>query len=107
MDKDDYYPPGTPEREICIRRRVHRIAKFYRHLMVYVIVIGLLWILNAIIIFSGTQPNKWYSWWAVWPMLGWGIGLFVHGITLLPMWGLFSQEWEDRKVKELMERGPK
>ena len=75
--------------------------------MVYVIVISLLWVLNAIMVFNGTQPNKWYSWWVLWPTLGWGIGLLAHGITALPRWGLFSQEWEDRKVKELLEREPK
>ena len=104
MHNDDDYPPGTPQREIAIRRRVHRIAEFYRHLMVYVIIIGLLWIVNAFTINNGTLPTKWYSWWAIWPTLGWGIGLLTHGITALPVWGFFSEEWEDRKVKELMER---
>ncbi len=116
MSCKQYYPPGTPEREIAIRRRVHRIAEFYRHLMVYVIVVGLLWLVNAVQIYKHTQPGfdlfliydalqqaEWYSWWALWSTLGWGIGVFFHGITALPEWRLFTEEWENRKVKELME----
>ncbi|MBK7474109.1 MAG: 2TM domain-containing protein [Betaproteobacteria bacterium] len=104
MADDDYYPPGTPDREIAIRRRVHRIAEFYRHLLVYVIVMSLVWILNVILISTSTRQIKWSSLWAIWPTLGWGVGVLVHGITVLPAWRFFSQEWEDRKVKELMEK---
>ena len=107
MNDDEFYAPGTPDREISIRRRVHRIAEFYRHLLVYAIVIGLLWALNALTVFQSTKELKWYFWWAMWPTLGWGIGLLAHAISVLPMWGLFSQDWEDRKVKELLEREPK
>jgi hypothetical protein len=114
--KEDYLP-GTPKREIAIRRRVHRIAEFYRHAMVYVIVTGLLWLFNAFQIYKSTQPGfnvfliydalqqaKWYSWWAIWSTLGWGIGVIAHGITALPAWELFSEEWEDKKTREIMER---
>ncbi len=102
-ERDDY-PPGMPEREITIRRRVHRIAEFYQHLLIYVLVIGLLTAVNAYTIYNGSQPSKWFSWWVMWPAMGWGIGVLTHGISVLSVWGFFSHEWEDRKVKELMER---
>ena len=104
MDHDDNFPPDTPAREISIRRRVHRIAEFYRHLLTFAIVIGLLWMLNAVTVYHSTRDIKWYSWWAMWPTLGWGIGVVTHAITVLPVWGFFSQDWEDRKVKEMMQR---
>jgi 2TM domain len=104
---DEYFPPNTPEREIAIRRRVHRLAEFYRHALVFVVFIGCLWALNAWQIYASYYSfgsTRWYSWWAMWPTLGWGIGLLTHAITALPRWTFFSQDWEDRKVKELMER---
>jgi TRAP-type C4-dicarboxylate transport system permease small subunit len=120
---DDNLPlPGMGEREIAIRRRVHRLAEFYRHLFSFVIAIGLMWIANAIMLMnSGVLTHfsisngaivvneasaklKWFYWWALWPTLGWGIGIVIHGITVLPFWNFFSQDWEDRKVRELMER---
>jgi hypothetical protein len=58
--------------EARARRRVGRKMGFYVHLLVYVCVNGGLWLANV----AMGQPR-----WAVWPMLGWGIGLAVHGIV--------------------------
>lgn len=101
---DDLILSGMSAREITIRRRVHRIAEFYRHVFVYIIVIGTLWVINLWTVWSGNLPHRWYSYWAIWPTLGWGIGLLMHGLSLLPVWGFFSQDWEDRKVRELLAR---
>jgi hypothetical protein len=101
---DTFLPSNMTEREIAIRRRVRRLADFYRHMLVFVVVIGALWTLNAFQIYVSEKSVRWYSWWALWPTFGWGIGLFTHGVTVVPNWTFFSAEWEDRKVKELMER---
>lgn len=101
---DELILPGMSERELNIRRRVHRLAEFYRHAIVYVIVNGAFWAVNAWVIFNSPSPAKWYTWWAIWPTLGWGIGILTHGLSVLPLWSFFSQDWEDKKVKELMER---
>jgi hypothetical protein len=104
MNDDLSYPPGTNPREIAIRRRVHRLAEFYQHCLTFVVVISGLWALNAYYVWGGYVPDRWVSWWAVWPTFGWGIGLVAHGLSVLPVWGFFSTEWEERKVRELMER---
>ena len=96
--------PGTSEREIAIRRRVHRLAKFYRHLFVYVIVNAALWTLNLWMLWGSPAQSKWYAYWALWPTFGWGIGVLMHGLSVAPFWSFFSQDWEDKKVKDLMER---
>ena len=44
---DELILPGMSEREIAIRRRVHRLAEFYRHVFVYVIVNLTLWGANV------------------------------------------------------------
>jgi hypothetical protein len=101
---DDLILRGMTERERSIRRRVHRVAEFYRHVFVYVIVIGAIWCINLWGVWNGASPRKWYAYWAIWPTFGWGIGLLTHGLSVLPMWGFFSQDWEDKKVKELLAR---
>jgi hypothetical protein len=103
MDQENF-PIRPSEREITIRRRVHRLAEFYRHMFVFVVFIAALWALNAWQIYMSNKLIRWYSWWAMWPTLGWGIGLLAHGLAVLPIWTFFSDDWEDRKVKELMER---
>ena len=101
---DELILPGITERELTIRRRVHRLAEFYRHVFVYTIVIGGLWCINLWGFWDGGLPRNWYFYWAVWPTFGWGIGLVTHGLSVLPVWSFFSQDWEDRKVKEMLAR---
>jgi hypothetical protein len=103
---DDFYP-GMSAKEIDIRRRVRRLAEFYRHLVVYILVMVVLFSFNGWVIYQSEKPVKWYSWWAVWPFLGWGIGVLVHGITVAPFWNFLSMDWEEKKVRELMERDGK
>ena len=59
---------------------------FYRHLLVYLAVNALLFIINII-----TAPHEL---WFYWPLIGWGIGVFFHAV------GVFSQ----RKTSSLKER---
>ena len=59
---------------------------FFRHVIVYLAVNAFLLIVNLI-----TSPdNLWFQW----PLLGWGIGVFFHGV------GVFSH----RKTSSLKER---
>ncbi len=92
------------DEERRIRKQVHRQADFYQHAITYVVVIAGLWILCLATI----NPNKtgsWSSYWAFWPTFGWGIGLLIHGLSAVPAWSRFGSEWEERKVREIMERG--
>ncbi len=48
-------------------------AEFQTHLGVYVLVNTFLFFLNAV-----TSPD---AWWFVFPLMGWGLGLAIHGMT--------------------------
>ena len=39
----------------------------------------------------------------LYPLAGWGIGIVIHGLTTFPF-GIFGKEWEERKIKEYMEK---
>jgi len=56
------------------RKRAKKKLDFYNHVIVYVVVIAFLFAINLI-------TSSGYLW-AVWPMLGWGIGLILHGVTV-------------------------
>ena len=84
------------ELEEQMRGRVKEMKSFYTHLVVYVIVNILLvvvWLL------SGTSFP-----WFVFPLVGWGIGIFFHWYNVFVENGILGKEWEDKKVKELMEK---
>ena len=80
-------------------RRAHKQAKairaFYISATWYAVIIPLLWIVN---LFGGGKI------WAFWPMIGWGIGLTIHGLSVFAGGTFFGPAWEERKVEELMAR---
>jgi len=78
------------------RRKVEEIKGFYTHLIIYITINALLVILNLV-----TSPG---SWWFYWATIFWGFGLAWHGISVYSNQGVFSKEWEDRKIKEYIEK---
>lgn len=76
------------------KERVSEIKCFYTHVFVYVIVMTLLVVLN----FNTTDFP-----WVLFPALGWGIGLLSHGLATFGHNIILGRNWEERKIKELME----
>ena len=55
------------------RKRAKMKYDFYVHLIVYLVVIGALFIVNQL-------TNSTYLW-VIWPALGWGSALLIHGVS--------------------------
>ena len=77
------------------RRRLVSEKGFYVHLVTYVLVIAGLFIINVL-----TGNGRW---WFVWPAVGWGIGIAVHALSAFGLIGLLGRDWEERRLKELIE----
>jgi hypothetical protein len=77
------------------RRKVQQIKGLYVHAATYCIVIAGLFLINFFI----GRP-----WWFVWPAIGWGIGLAFHAFGVYGTEALFGADWEERKLRELLER---
>ena len=78
------------------RRRVRNLRGFYTHLVLYVLVNAGLVILNLV-----TSPGRW---WFGWATAGWGIGLLAHGLAVFAFGGWLGADWEQRKIREYLER---
>ena len=76
------------------KKRVEEIRSFYLHFVIYLLVNAGLVVLNLL-----TSPEYF---WFIWPILGWGIGLLIHGVTVFG--GLWGKEWEERKIREIMDK---
>jgi hypothetical protein len=76
-------------------KRVKELKEFYGNLTSYCLVIPFLAVLNIL-----TAPG--YLWF-LWPALGWGIGIAFHAVNV---YGI-GKEWEERKIKELMDKEEK
>lgn len=78
------------------QKRVEDIKGFYGNLGSYVIVIGGLAILNIV-----TYPKHL---WFLYPAIGWGLGVLVHGMSVFNYMPFMGRDWEERKIRELMEK---
>lgn len=74
------------------QKRVKELKSFYGNLISYCIIIPFLIILNLI-----TSPR---NIWFYWPMLGWGIGLVAHGMSVFAI----GKGWEEKKIREILEK---
>ncbi|TXR60320.1 histidine kinase [Bacillus sp. AY18-3] len=87
MERDENY--------LRAKKRVENLKAFYIHLTVYILVNLMLFFINI----SSDSSKLWF----LYPLGGWGIGIIIHGLTTFPF-GIFGKEWEERKIKEYMEK---
>ncbi|WP_339656055.1 2TM domain-containing protein [uncultured Maribacter sp.] len=77
------------------KERVEAIKGFYGNLMAYCIVIPVLAYIN----YRTTSFT-----WVIFPALGWGFGLLGHGLKAYGYNPLFGKNWEEKKIREFMEK---
>lgn len=75
-------------------RRVRSLRAFYTHLTAYVVINFVLFLINS----STPGPAWFYA-----PMIGWGLLLCLHALHAYEMLPWTTQDWEHRKVRELIE----
>ena len=75
---------------------VRDLKGFYSHLITYVAVMAGLYLINF-----ATNPSYY---WATWTLVGWGIGIIVHGVSLYEKFNLFDSNWEKRAVEKRLGR---
>lgn len=79
---------------------VHRRADFYPHLWSYVGV-------NTFLVFLNLLTSRGYFW-AIWPLMGWGIGVFFHAVSAFATGGSdFEKEFATWRKKRRPRRSRK
>lgn len=84
------------ERYFKAKKQVEEIKGFYGNLTAYIVINIFFLILNL-----KTSPEHL---WFFLPMLGWGIGVIFHGFKVFNYMPFLSKNWEDKKIKEFMEK---
>ncbi len=82
-------------------KQVKKVKGFYSHLFVYLIINLILIIIN---IQNLDQGESYFQWKNFATAISWGIGLFAHALSTFVPILLFGQNWEERKIKEFMEK---
>ena len=74
------------------KRRVEELKGFYGNFTTYCIVIPSLALIN--------YYTYWDHKWFFYPMLGWGLGVLFHGISVFG----YGKSWEERKIQEMINK---
>lgn len=82
-------------------KRVKKVKGFYTHAMVYVVVNLMIVILNIQDLEPGESYFQWHNFFTA---FFWGLGLLAHGLSVFLPSMILGTEWEERKIKELMEK---
>lgn len=77
------------------KKRVEARMGFYIHLAVYLVVNIFLIILNLTFIKN--------YFWAIWPILGWGTGLIVHGLNTFVFTD--GSSWKKHPIEKELQKG--
>ncbi|PWI30456.1 histidine kinase [Flavobacteriaceae bacterium LYZ1037] len=86
------------------RKRVKKIKGFYSHLLVYVVINIMIVIINI----QDLNPGEsYFQYKNFFTLFFWGIGLAVHGLSVFLPDFLLGNNWEERKIKELMNKDKK
>lgn len=79
---------------IRAKERVNELKGFYTHLAIYLIFIPFFVFLNFR---SSGFP------WAIFPILGWGLGVLGHATEIFGWNPFFGKSWEERKIREYLD----
>lgn len=77
------------------KKRVKKVKGFYIHLIVYICVNTFLITINLLNSNSGH--------WFLFPLIGWGIGLFADAANTFNFIPFLNRDWENRKIKQYMD----
>jgi len=78
-----------------LRELAKKRVDFWRHLIVYFVIITMLWVIWYVT--DGSYP------WPIWPMGGWGVGLIFHYLFDYRSSNLFSEEEEFKRLKKIVD----
>ena len=92
------------QKYIRAKKRVKAIKGFYVHLTVYILVNLFLIIMKS---FSEGGWEQFWQWQTYNTAIFWGIGIVFHAFNVFGMKFLLGENWEEKKIKEIMDKDKK
>ena len=93
---ENQYQYTEEDRYFKAKKRVDEIKGFYGSLIAYIVVNTGLMVINLV-----TSPE--YLWF-LWSLGWWGLGVLIHGLKVFNYMPFFNKDWEERKIKEFIEK---
>lgn len=83
------------------KKMVVKIKKFYKHLLIFIIV-------NLFVVYINvstlTENESYFQFKNFITFTFWGLGLLAHGLATFYPNFIFSNEWEENKIKEILNK---
>jgi uncharacterized integral membrane protein len=89
--------------EVAVKR-VKKLKGFYTHTLVYIVINIMIIIINMQNLEPGESCFQFKNFLTA---FFWGIGLLVHAMGTFIPYFILGKDWEERKIKELMEKDKK
>lgn len=87
------------------REYVKQLRAFYIHASVFAASMVVIIVVNIATNVAAGIAGEWWAWWSAWALIGWGIGIAIHGLVVRmsrPGVGLFGPQWEEQQVNKLL-----
>lgn len=97
--------PVGQERVEAAQHYVQQLQAFYVHAAVFAAGMVIIFAVNLVTNLSAGIAGEWSAWWSVWALIGWGLGIVVHGLVVgLNRPSPSSSTWEQRQIDKLLSR---
>lgn len=94
----------TPEEQIKYENAIKRIKKikgFYIHLLVYIVINIMIIVVNIQNLETGESYFQFKNFFTA---FFWGIGIVSHALSVFGPDLFLGNDWEEKKIKELMDK---
>ncbi len=86
------------------REYVRQLRAFYIHASVFAGSMVVIIAVNVAVNVAAGIADEWWAWWSVWALLGWGLGVTIHGLVvrMSRSGGVFGPAWEEQQVDRIL-----
>lgn len=94
--------PDDQRREEA-RQYVQQLRAFNTHAIVFAASMAIIFVVNLAVNIAAGLTGEWWAWWSGWALIGWGLGLAIHGLVVRASRPNSStSNWEQRQIDKIL-----
>ena len=95
--------PADDQRRDGAREYVQQLRAFAIHASVFAAGMALIFVVNLTTNLAAGIAGYWWAWWSGWALIGWSLGLGIHGLVVRLSRPQGSRSaWEERQIDKVM-----
>ena len=82
---------------------VQQLRVFYVHASVFAGSMVIMFVVNLATNAAAGITSEWWAWWSAYALLGWGLGVSIHGLVVrMSRPRSSSPTWEERQIDRIL-----